>query len=65
MISVDDKSHPWRESMTVSDLLKDLEDPYPYVVIRVNNKYISKPNFEKTLIPDNAIVHLMQMIAGG
>lgn len=65
MISVDDKSHPWRESMTVSDLLKDLDDQYPYVVVRVNNKYISKPNFEKNLIPDNAIVHLMPMIAGG
>ena len=50
MISVDDKSHPWRESMTVSDLLKDLDDQYPYVVVRVNNKYISKPNFEKALI---------------
>jgi thiamine biosynthesis protein ThiS len=65
MISVDDKSHPWRESMTVLDLLKDLDDQYPYVVIRLNNKYISKPNFDKTLIPDNAIVHLMPMIAGG
>lgn len=65
MISVNDKNHPWRESMTVSDLLKDLKDQYPYVVIRVNNKYISKPNFEKILIPDNAIVHLMPMIAGG
>lgn len=65
MISVDDKNHLWRESMTVSDLLKDLEDPYPYAVVRVNNKYISKPNFEKTLITDNAIVHLMPMIAGG
>ena len=65
MISVDDKSHPWRESMTVSDLLKDLDDQYPYVVIRLNNKYISKPNFENTMIPDNAKVHLMPMIAGG
>lgn len=65
MISVDGKNFPWQEGMTVADLIKKLEDQYHYVVVRVNNKYISKPNFEKTLIPDNAQVHLMPMIAGG
>ena len=65
MISVDGKNFPWQEGMTVADLIKKLEDQYHYVVVRVNNKYISKPNFEKTLIPDNAQVYLMPMIAGG
>lgn len=65
MISVDGKNFPWQEGMTVADLIRKLEDQYPYVVIRLNNKYISKPNFEKTLIADNAIVHLIPMIAGG
>jgi sulfur carrier protein ThiS len=40
IISVDGKNLSWRESITVADLLNDLENQYPYVVIRVNNKYI-------------------------
>ena len=65
MISVDGKNFPWQEGMTVADLIKKLEDQYHYVVVRVNNKYISKPNFEKTLIPENSDVFLIPMIVGG
>jgi sulfur carrier protein ThiS len=65
MIKVGKKDLPWREGMTVSDLLKDLGDPYPYAVVRVNDKTVSKPNFCKTQIPDNSEVFLIPMIAGG
>ena len=65
MIRVKGKDFPWREGMTVADLLKDLSDPYSYVVIRINDRQISKPFFEKTLIPDNSEVFLIPMIAGG
>ena len=65
MIRVDGKKISWREGMTVADLLKDLDDSHHYVVIRINDKHVSRPNFEKTLIPDNSEVYLMPMIAGG
>ena len=52
MIRVGGKEHPWREGMTVVDLLKELNDPHPYAVVRINGIVISKPNFEKTSIPD-------------
>lgn len=65
MIRVRGKEHPWREGMTVADLLKDLNDPYPYAVVRIDGTVISRPNFEKTAIPDGAEIFLIPMIAGG
>jgi sulfur carrier protein ThiS len=65
MIKVGKKDLPWREGMTVADLLKDLGDPYPYAVVRINEKSVSKPNFDNILIPDNSEVFLIPMITGG
>jgi thiamine biosynthesis protein ThiS len=65
MIRVNDKKVPWREGMTVADLLKVLSDSDHYVVVRINDKHVSRPFFEKTLIPDNSDVFLIPMIVGG
>jgi thiamine biosynthesis protein ThiS len=65
MIRVRGKEYPWREGMTVADLLKELNDPYSYAVVRIDGRVVSRPNFEKTAIPDGAEVFLIPMIAGG
>jgi thiamine biosynthesis protein ThiS len=65
MIQVAGKQMAWREGMTVSDLLDELEDPYPYAVVRINEQYVTRPNFEHTSVPDDAEVFLIPMIAGG
>jgi len=65
LVKVGGKKIPWYEKMTVVDLLNDINDPYSYVVVRINNKYISRPDFKKTLIPDNSEVFLIPMISGG
>jgi thiamine biosynthesis protein ThiS len=65
MIQVAGTQLPWHEGMTVSDLLAALKDPHPYAVVRINEQYITRPNFTKTMVPDNAHVFLIPMIAGG
>ena len=65
MIQVSDNTVAWYEGMTISDLLDELGDPYPYAVVRINQTYVSRPNFGQTTIPDNAEVFLIPMIAGG
>ena len=65
MVRVDDKEVPWRKGMTVADLLRELGDTYPYSVVRIGNRIISRPDFERTKIPDNSKVFLIPMIAGG
>ena len=65
MIRVADQSIDWHEGMTISDLLIEINDPHPYAVVRINQTYVSRPNFAKTTIPDNAEVYLIPMVAGG
>ena len=65
MIRVRGKDYPWRQGMTVADLLKEIGVSYAYAVVRINEKAVSKPNFETTLVPDDSEVNLIPMIAGG
>ena len=65
MIEVNDQKIAWREGMTITDLLDEIEDSHPYAVVRIDEKYVSRPNFAKTTIPDNAKVYLIPMIVGG
>ncbi len=65
MITVDGKKVTWREGMTVADLLNDLNDSYTYIVVRINEKQVSRPGFDKALVPDSAEVFLVPMVAGG
>ena len=65
MIKVADHTIDWREGMTISDLLIEINDPHPYAVVRINQSYVSRPNFDKTTIPDDAEVYLIPMVAGG
>ena len=65
MITLDGEKMPWHRGMTVSHLLQSIADTHPYAVIRVNDRYVSRPSFETFVIPDNAEIYLIPMIAGG
>ena len=65
MIQVAGRRLKWREGMSVSDLLEELEDPNPYAAVRINHQYVTRPNFDHTFVPDDSEVFLIPMIAGG
>ena len=65
MINVDDKDMDWFENMTVSYLIETIDNTDHCAVVRLNNVLVSSPNFEKTIIPDNAEIYLLPLIAGG
>ena len=65
MVRVGEREFPWREGMTVSDLLAEIGDPYPYAVARIGDRIISSPDFHKTVVPKNSEVFLIPLIAGG
>jgi thiamine biosynthesis protein ThiS len=66
VIRVAGKERPWREGMTVADVLQELAgESAACPVVRVNDHYISRPNFDQANIPDNAQIFLIPMIAGG
>jgi sulfur carrier protein ThiS len=65
MIWVNYNEHPWREGMTINDLLEDLQDGYPYAIIRINDEQVTCIEFDKKIIPDNAKIILVPLISGG
>jgi thiamine biosynthesis protein ThiS len=65
VIQVGEKPYPWRPEMTVSSLLAELGETEHCAVVRVNDRYITRPNFDRAVIPDGANVYLIPMIAGG
>jgi len=65
MITVGDEKMDWHEGMTVAQVLETIEDGQQYAVVRVNGKPVSRPNFDKTPVPDHAEIIPIPMIAGG
>ncbi|MFO7708596.1 MAG: sulfur carrier protein ThiS [Desulfobacterales bacterium] len=65
MIRVAGKEHPWRPGMSVADLLRELGDVQETPVVRIDDRYVSRPNYADAIIPDNAEIFLIPMIAGG
>jgi len=65
MVRIADREFYWREGMTVADLLEELGDPYPYAMVRVSGRLISRPNFDKVAVPNNSEVFLIPLISGG
>lgn len=65
MIQVNDHPFEWEQDMTVADLLKQMPDVRFCSVVRINGKLISSPRFQETRIPDNAVIYLLPLVAGG
>ena len=65
MIRVGDRQFHWHEGMTVAELLRGLNDPYPYMVVRINNRHVTRPDFDNATLPDNSEVFLIPLVVGG
>ena len=65
MIVVDDQPMEWLPGMTVENILAALDHTDFCAAVRLNGKLVSSPNFKITTVPDNAVVFLLPLIAGG
>ncbi|MBF0468346.1 MAG: MoaD/ThiS family protein [Desulfamplus sp.] len=65
MITVDEKKMEWHQGMTIRDVLDKVENVRFCAAVRLNGKLVSSPSFETTLIPDNAVIYILPLIAGG
>jgi sulfur carrier protein ThiS len=65
MVRVDGHEVAWREGMTIADLLRELNDAYPYALARIDGRAVVGREFDKAPVPDNAEVFLVSLVAGG
>ena len=65
VIQVDEKPVKWYQGMTIADLLEQMKNVTFCSVVRLNGKLVSSPKFAETLIPKNAVIQLLPLVAGG
>ncbi len=65
MIEVDEKKMQWSEGMTIASILEQVEDAKFCSVVRLNGRLVSSPKFFETIVPDNSILQLLPLVAGG
>ena len=65
MVTVGEEKIAWHEGMCVADAMAAIADRFPYAVVRLNGKLISRPNFTSVPVPDGATIVPIPMVAGG
>jgi thiamine biosynthesis protein ThiS len=66
MIRVNDRDEvPWREGMTVQDLLDTMGYDYALLSVTVNGDFVPKEDYEDRQIPDSAEVNVFHLAHGG
>lgn len=56
---------PWREGMTVRDVLTAMNYTFPQIIVVINGDVVRHDAYDTTTVPDNADVRVVHMIAGG
>ena len=64
-IEVNGKNVDWVQDETVEGLLKRMKYTFPLVVVKINDKVVSKQDFSKVTIPDKSKIAVIHMISGG
>jgi sulfur carrier protein len=65
MITVNTEPMPWREGMTVADILKIRNYIFRMIAVQVNDELVKRAAYDKALVPDGADVQVIHMISGG
>ena len=65
MINVKGKQLEWHRGLTVRDILNTLGYKYPSVLVRVNGTLIRRKEWDGTVVPDEAEVVVLPIVAGG
>ncbi len=65
MITVNGVETPWRPGLTIEEILKNIEDEFSIVVVKVDGKTIQKNQHPTFKVPDGASVITIDVIAGG
>jgi sulfur carrier protein ThiS len=65
VITVGDKSLPWREGLTLADIVRELDLPEDHAYASLAGKLIWKKDWAITTVPDGAKIRFREIIAGG
>ncbi len=64
-IIVNGEPMPWKDGMTVADVLKIRNYIFRMLVVQVNGELVKRGTYDQAKIPDGANVEVIHMISGG
>lgn len=64
-LTVNGEPHPWREGLTISDLMQEKRFSYPLKTVFVNGTRIDRKAYDTTLLADGDNVQVVHLMSGG
>ena len=65
MITVNGDPVPWREGLTVSEVMKEKNFKFRLISVWVGGNFSDKERYAEVKIPDGAYVQVIHNISGG
>jgi sulfur carrier protein len=64
-LTVNGDPHPWREGLTITELLAEKRFTFPLKVIHVNEQLVKKADWPTTRLRDGDVVQVVHLVSGG
>jgi sulfur carrier protein len=64
-LTVNGDAHPFREGLTVDQLLIEKRYTYPSKIVVVNGRRVPRAEHETCLLQDGDVVEVIHMMSGG
>jgi sulfur carrier protein len=65
VLNVNGDPHPWRDGLTVADVLREKSFTFPMKVISVNKVLVAKSSYASHLLRDGDEVEVVHLTGGG
>ena len=65
MLKVNGQDHTWHQGLNVSLLLKEKNYIFPMIIVKVNDRFIPKAEYDDTVINDGDDIQAIHLISGG
>lgn len=65
MITVNGDTSPWKEGLTVQQLLDDHNYKFKMLAVWINDSPVPKDRYDTAKVPDGAVVQVIHNISGG
>ena len=64
-LTVNGEAHPFREGLTVAEVLEEKKYSWPLKTVYVGETRIPKDQWESTVLQDGEVVRVLHLMAGG
>ncbi len=64
-LTVNTEAYPFREGITVAELLEEKKYSWPLVTVYVGDRRIPKDQWAATVLHDGDVVRVIHLMAGG